>query len=162
MYTSLRCIPVRASGQKAFNIIENRFVTLYNKLIQYGYHPICWREATGIILKKPNRDASLPKSYRVISLLNCLGKISEKIIARRLTYLVNISNIIYFNQMSSRKQISAIDAVMSLIHDIQLAKNENKITSVLFINVKEVYNHVSCNQLLKICKNLDLSRSLCS
>src|SRR5437762_11945031 len=64
--------------------------------------------------------------------------------------------------MSSRKQISAIDAVMSLIHDIQLAKNEKNITSVLFINVKEVYNHVSCNQLLKICKNLDLSRSLCS
>ena len=47
--------------------------------------------------------------------------------------------------MSSRKQISAIDAIMSLIHDIQLAKNENKITSVLFMNVKEVYNHVSCN-----------------
>ena len=28
--------------------------------------------------------------------------------------------------------------------------------------MKEVYDHVSCNQLLKICKNLDLSRSLCS
>ncbi len=47
--------------------------------------------------------------------------------------------------MSSRKQISAIDAVMSLINDIQLAKNENKITSVLFMNVKEAYDHVSCN-----------------
>src|SRR6266516_6351787 len=30
------------------------------------------------------------------------------------------------------------------------------------MNVKEAYDHVSCNQLLKICKNLDLSRSLCS
>ena len=64
--------------------------------------------------------------------------------------------------MSNRKQISVINAIMSLIHDIQLVKNENKITSVLFMNVKEVYDHVSCNQLLKICKNLDLSRSLCS
>ena len=27
--------------QKAFNIIESRFVILYSKLIQYGYHPIC-------------------------------------------------------------------------------------------------------------------------
>ena len=83
--------------QKAFNIIETRFVKLYSKLIQYGYHPICWREATGVILKKPNRNASLPKSYRVISLLNCLGKISEKIIARRLVHLANTSNIIHFN-----------------------------------------------------------------
>src|SRR6266496_5373801 len=62
--------------------------------------------------------------------------------------------------MSSRKQILAIDAVIFLIHDIQLAKNENKITSILFMNMKEAYNHVSCNQLLKICKNLDLSRLL--
>ena len=34
----------------------------------------------------------------------------------------------YFNQMGSRKQISAIDAVMSLIHDIQLAKYNNEDT----------------------------------
>jgi len=148
--------------QKAFNIIESRFVILYSKLIQYGYHPTCWREATGIILKKPNRDASLPKSYRVISLLNCLGKISEKIIAKRLAFLANTSNIIHFDQMGSRKQISAIDAVMSLVHDIQLAKHDNEDTSVLFMDVKGAYDHVSANQLLKICYNLGLPRSLCS
>src|SRR5439155_14322444 len=102
--------------QKAFNIIETRFIKLYSKLIQYGYHPICWREATGVILKKPNRNASLPKSYRVISLLNCLGKISKKIIAKRLTHLANTLNIIHFDQMGSRKQIAVIDAVMSLVH----------------------------------------------
>jgi len=89
-----------------------------------------------------------------------MTKTAEKIITTRLAYLTSTINIVNFNQMSSRKQISAIDTVMSLIHDIQLAKNENKITSVLFMNVKEAYNHVSCNQLLKICKNLDLSRLL--
>ena len=62
-----------------------------------------------------------------------MTKTVEKIIASRLAYLVNTINIINFDQMSNRKQISAIDAVMSLIHDIQLAKNENKITSVLFM-----------------------------
>src|SRR5436190_19912358 len=148
--------------QKAFESIENRFVVLYSNLILHDYHSICWREAIGAILKKSNRKAFLSKSYRVISLLNSMTKTAEKIIASRLAYLANTINIVNFDQMSSRKQISAIDAVMSLVHDIQLAKNENKITSVLFMNVKKVYNHVSCNQLLKICKNLDLSRSLCS
>ena len=148
--------------QKAFETVENKFVILYSNLISYDYHSICWREAIDAILKKSNRKASLSKFYRVISLLNSMTKTAEKIIASRLAYLANTTNIVNFDQMSSRKQISAIDAVMSLIHDIQLAKNENKITSVLFMNVKEVYDHVSCNQLLKICKNLDLSRSLCS
>src|SRR5204863_8998013 len=138
--------------QKAFETVENRFVILYSNLISYDYHPICWREAIGAILKKPNRKASLFKSYRVILLLNSMTKTAEKIIASRLTYLVNTTNIINFDQMSSRKQISAINAVMSLIHDIQLAKNENKITSILLMNVKKAYNHVSCNQLLKIYK----------
>jgi len=39
---------------------------------------------------------SLPKSYKIISLLNYLGKISEKIIARRLVFLANTTNIIHF------------------------------------------------------------------
>ena len=91
-----------------------------------------------------------------------MGKISEKIIARRLAFLANTSNIIYFDQMDNRKQISAIDAVMSLVHDIQLAKHEDENTSVLFINIKGAYDHVSANQLLKVCQNLDLLRLLCS
>ena len=147
--------------QKAFEAIEERFIKLFNRLIFFGYHPVCWREAIGVILKKPNRNASLPKSYRVISLLNCLGKIAEKIIATRLAFLAGTTNILNFDQMGGRKQTSAIDAVMSLIHDIQLAKNENKITSVLFLDIKGAFDHVSANKLLKICQELGLPRSLC-
>ena len=50
---------------------------------------------------------------------------------------------------------------MSLVHNIQLAKNEKKITSALFIDIKGAYDHVSANQLLKICQELELSKSLC-
>src|SRR5438034_8978727 len=49
---------------------------------------------------------------------------------------------------------------MTLIHNIQLAKHENRVTSVLFMNIKEAYDHVSVNHLLKICQKLKLSRSL--
>ena len=65
--------------------------------------------------------------------------------ATRLAYLASTTNILNFDQMGGRKQTSAIDAVMSLIHDIQLAKNERKIISALFINVKEAYDYVSAN-----------------
>src|SRR5438034_10167142 len=65
--------------QKAFETIESRFVILYNNLISYDYHSICWREAIDAILKKSNRKASLFKSYRVISLLNSMTKTAEKI-----------------------------------------------------------------------------------
>ena len=48
------------------------------------------------------------------------------------------------------------------LNDIQLAKHEKKDTFVLFMNIKNAFNHISANQLLKICQNLDLSKLLCS
>src|SRR5436190_10385734 len=90
-----------------------------------------------------------------------MKKVAEKIIATRLFYIAEISDLLDSDQMSDRRQKSAIDAVMTLIHDIQLAKHENRVTSVLFMNIKEAYDHVSANHLLKICQKLKLSKSLC-
>ena len=98
--------------------MENRFYKLYKALIKSGYHPKCWKKAIRIILKKQNRKATIPKSYRVVSLLNCLGKVAEKIIATRLSYLAESMNLLDSNQMGDRRQKSAIDAVLSLIHNI--------------------------------------------
>ena len=71
----------------------------------------------GVILKKPNRKATIPKSYRVVSLLNCLGKVAEKIIATRLSYIAENSDLLYEDQIGGRRQKSAIDVVLSLIHN---------------------------------------------
>ena len=114
-----------------------------------------------VILKKSNRKATISKSYRVVSLLNCLEKVAEKIIAARLSNTAEISDFLDTDQIDDRRQKSAIDAVLSLVHDIQLAKHEKKVTSVLFMNIKEAYDHVSVNHLLKICQKLELSKSLC-
>ena len=89
-----------------------------------------------------------------------MNKVAEKIIVSRLVFLAETTDFLYYNQIDERKQISAIDAVLSLVHDIQMAKNENKVTSVLFMDVKGAYDHVACNQLLKICKKLGLTKSL--
>jgi hypothetical protein len=51
---------------------------------------------------------------------------------------------------------------MTLIHNIQLAKQDRKVTSALFIDVKGAFDHVSANQLIKICINLGLLKLLCS
>jgi len=91
------------------------------------------------------RNWSELKSYRIISLLNCLDKIAEKIIAARLVYLAETTDLLHFNQIDGRRKKSAIDVVMTLIHDIQMAKQDKKVTSVLFIDVKGAFDHVSAN-----------------
>jgi hypothetical protein len=143
--------------QKAYSAFPIIFNILYTSLLQIGYHPRQWRQATGVILKKSNKpDYSAPKAYRVISLLNCLGKISEKIIAKRLSYWGNIYGILHKDQMGGRIGRSAIDAGMAMVHDIQLGFKQNEVTSAAFLDVKGAFDHVSKKHLLSTMYKLAL------
>jgi hypothetical protein len=82
--------------QETYLTIPDIFYKLYSKLIEKGYHLTQWREAIGIILKKQNKpDYSNPKAYRIISLLNCLGKTAEKIVATKLEYLAETTDLLH-------------------------------------------------------------------
>ena len=143
--------------QKAYKIISKLFFMIFSCLINNGIHSNCWRTDIDAILKKFEKsDYSISKSYRIITLLNCLKKISEKIIAKRLSYLKQMSNMLDFDQIGERKNRSAIDAVLNLTHDIQLALKQKLITSSLFLDVKKAFDHVSTNQLLIILIKLNL------
>ncbi len=143
--------------QHAYQAIPDLFHMIYSVLLDQGYHPICWRQETGAILKKDGKpDYSAPKAYRMITLLNCLGKVSEKIMATRLSYWAETTNLLYSEQMGGRKQRSAIDAAMCLTHDIQMANNNNRVLSAMLLDVKGAFDHVSLNQLLKVMKQLQL------
>ena len=86
---------------------------LPSNIFEYEYHPKCWRKGIGVVFPKPKKeDYSNPKSYRVITLLNCLGKVLEQILATRLSYLANIGTLLHETQMGSRKQRSAIDTAL--------------------------------------------------
>ena len=64
------------------------------------------------------------------------------------------------DQIRDRKQRSAIDAVMTLAHDIELAKNQGNTLSCLMLDVKGAFNHILMNQLLSIMKKLQLPQEI--
>ncbi len=65
-----------------YQAVPEVFYNIYSILINTGYHPYYQRQAIGFILKKPKKpDYFIPKAYRVISLLNYLGKVSKRILA---------------------------------------------------------------------------------
>ena len=70
-------------------------------------------------MEKPNkRDHTLVKSDRVISLLNCLGKVVEKLVAIQLSEFCEAKENLHKGQMGGRKQKSAIDAAALMIHKV--------------------------------------------
>ncbi len=52
--------------------------------------------------------------------------------------------------MRDRKQRSAINAVLNLVHDAQMAKSRENTLTYLLLNVKDVFDHVMLKQLIKI------------
>ncbi len=105
--------------QRAYKSISKIFNLVYSDLIENDYHSKIWRKDTRIILKKSDKsNYSISKTYRIITLLNCLNKVAEKIIAVQLSYTAEINDkLLNFDQMRDRKQRSAIDAVLNLVHD---------------------------------------------
>lgn len=145
----------------AYNTIPEVFFSIYSILINTGYHPKPWKQAVGYILKKPNKpDYSAPKAYRVISLLNCLGKVSERILAQRLSYLAETTHLLHPTQLGGRLKKSAIDTALLLTNEVEQNKLLGLKTSTVFLDVKGAFDHVAKNQLLAILRDLKLPLSL--
>ena len=49
---------------------------------------------------------------------------------------------------------------MSLIYDIKLARTQSNTLSCLMLDIKEAFDHVSTNQLLKIMTKLQLLKQV--
>jgi hypothetical protein len=147
--------------RKAYNIIPDIFNALFRNLLMHEFHPLYFKKVIGAILKKSDRNPTLPKFYRIIALLNYLAKISEKIIATKLAQIAEITDLLHYMQIGGRKGKSAIDVAIILMYEIQRNKSANEITSVLFMDIKGAFDHVSLDQLLRICQKLGLPFILC-
>ena len=84
-----------------------------------GYHSLQWRRAIAIALKKPNKpDYTQPRAYCLITLLECMSKLLEKVVAYRLTYLTGQYNFISGSQFRDRANFSTSDAIFTFVYDI--------------------------------------------
>ena len=116
---------------------SKRIIAMIQNAIRLRYQPKRWKKARGILLEKGGkRDLSLVKSYRVISLLNCMGKIVEKVVAGQLSHYCEKFSKLHPGQMGARKERCAIDAVAALVHKVQECWEEKKVAAALFMDVK--------------------------
>ena len=78
--------------------------------------------------------------------------------ATRLSYLANLGGLLHETQLGGRKQRSAIDTALLLQHYIQQERNKRKgnVTSVLFLDIKGAFDHVSKPKLLATMQQLQL------
>ena len=67
--------------------------------LHLGIHHDLWNTATTVILPKLNKPSySDLRAYRPIRLLECTGKILEKIVASRLSFDIGKHDLVLFEQ----------------------------------------------------------------
>ncbi|POS87202.1 hypothetical protein EPUL_001602 [Erysiphe pulchra] len=83
------------------------------------------------------------KSYRVISPLNFLGKVTEKLVAKLLSDWCERENGLHEGQMGSKKYRSSVDAVARVVKRTQEAWARGNKAGLLLMDVKGAFDHVS-------------------
>lgn len=79
----------------------------------------------------------------MISLLNYLGKVVEKIAANAISHYCETMGVLHPGQMGGHKQWSAINAVACLIQNTHEAWKLQQLMGALFLDVKGVFDHVN-------------------
>lgn len=116
--------------------------------LEEGYHPLIFRNAILCALPKPGkRPKHLPRSYRLIALLSCLGKGLEKVVARRLGDIAlkyQLISPLHFGAISGR---SAVDAVATLTQDVERAFGKKEVLTALAFDIKGAFDCVTETRL---------------
>jgi len=71
-------------------------INIVNTYIDLGYWPAYFKRSTMIIIPKLNKQSyDSPKLFRLIVLLNMLGKLIEKVIGKRLQFQIASNDFIH-------------------------------------------------------------------
>lgn len=140
---------ITASAIKvAWPVLGPRITTLFQHCLNAGVHPTVFKAARTVAIPKPGkRDRSLPKAYRPIALLPCLGKALERLIAKRMAFLALEHRVLARDQCSAIPRHSTIDLTTALYSDITDAWARHQVAGMVTIDVQGAFDSVLSGRL---------------
>ena len=133
---------------------------LFNHSLSMGYFPDKFKTAIIKLLPKPNTDQANPINYRPISLLEVPGKILEKIINKRLRFVIERNNILPDTQHGFRSN-RGTDTALTTIHEtIAHHTAQKKQCYVVLRDVSKAFDKVWHNGLKFKISNLHLPNTI--
>ena len=119
------------------------FTNLLQTFWDRGEFPKPWKLSNVIYLPKPGKESySHEKSYRPICLTDMLGKIFERIIARRLTAYLLKSGFFNDTQYAYQKGADCEQAILDMALDIWKGFSQKKVAAVGFIDLEGAFDAV--------------------
>ena len=139
--------------------LHTKLLKFFNILKNNAQVPDSWREFFIIFIPKSNGT-----DLRPISLAQCLYKLYEKLIQKRMEWWSENNDIVPKHQTGFRKNKSCVETVAELVTDVTENMNQNKITGVIFLDIVGAYDNVDPTLLYRelwraglppiLCKNI--------
>lgn len=131
---------------------QTYIINLFNHIWINHKYPIEWSKTIIIPIHKKDKPDKNPSSYRPISLINCFCKVFERIVNRRLTWLVEQHNLLSPYQSGCRKNRSTIDNLVHLEHEVTESFRLKKYTIAVVLDIKSAYDSTWRRRILnKLC-----------
>jgi len=115
--------------------------------------PSYFKTSSTIIIPKPNRESyNSPKFFRLIVLLNTLGKLIEKVISECLQFHLIANNLIHLCQLGGLKQRLTPNTGIVLTYFICSGWVKNLMTSTLAFDIAQFFPSLNHHHLLLILR----------
>ena len=114
--------------------------SIFTTCLRIGYFPDNWKKASVSMLPKPGKDSTIVKNYRPISLISCVGKVFERIIANRLSSYMERKKLFSPFQSGFRKGRMTAEQLLRLIEESSISIKKRQITAALFLDAEAAFD----------------------
>ena len=127
---------LKKSPANVFSLLSS----IYSTCLRLRYFPKAWKKATVTMLPKPGKDCTVAKNNRPISLLSCMGKVYERIVANRLSSFMERKKLFCPYQSGFRKGRMTAEQLLHLIEESSIAIKKKQITAALFLDAEAAFD----------------------
>jgi hypothetical protein len=113
-----------------------------------------------VIPKVGRADYTLAKNFHPISLLECLGKLLEKVVAKLIYRDMAKHLLVPTAQFWGRNASSTLDTGLTLVHDIQSAHQAGLYTGLLLFDIQGFFDNVNHVRLVQVLTDLGFAPEL--
>ena len=131
--------------------------TLFSCCLHIGYFPDNWKCAKTILIPKPGKDPKQAKNHRPISLLSCLGKILERILASRLSTYMEKNKLFAESQSGFRAGRMTSEHTLNMVESSFTAFKSKQTVAAIFLDAEMAFDKCWQNGIrYKLKNNLNL------
>ena len=135
--------------QKCYDLIADHLLYLYQAVLalEKFYDP--WREFTTVVLRKPDKpNYEVPKAHRPVALISTMAKVLTALVAENISRLVEQHQLLPKTHFGGRPGRTTTDALHYLVHKIKRAWGDNKVASILFLDVEGAFPNAATEKLI--------------